>query len=125
MPRILGVDLPKNKRIDVSLCYLYGIGPMHAKRVLATSQIDADKEAGGLTGEEVARITQVIQANYRVEGELRRDISGHIKRLIDVGSYRGLRHKRGLPVRGQRTRTNARIRKGPRPRVGVRKRARV
>ncbi len=125
MPRILGVDIPKDKRIDVSLGALYGIGPSNAKKVLATCQIDMHKDAGQLTDEEVARITQVIQANYKVEGELRRDVSSSIKRLIDIGTYRGLRHKKGLPVRGQRTRTNARGRKGPRPRVGVRKRART
>ena len=125
MPRIVGVDLPKEKRIDVALGYLYGVGPLTAQRILAATHVDPAKRAKDLTDEEVARITQEIQAKYRVEGDLRREVSGHIKRLIDIGSYRGLRHKRGLPTRGQRTRTNARSRKGPRPRVGVRKRTRV
>ena len=124
MPRILGVDLPKDKRIDVSLRYLYGIGPASSRHVLGKAQIDPAKRAKDLSDEEVSRLTQTIQASGRMEGDLRRDVAGNIKRLMDIGSYRGLRHKRGLPVRGQQTRTNARTRKGPRPRVGVRKRPR-
>ena len=124
MPRVLGVDLPKEKRIDVSLRYLYGVGRTTSRRVLSVSGLDPSKRAKDLTDEEIARLTQAIQSNTKVEGDLRREVSGHIKRLIDIGSYRGLRHKKGLPVRGQRTRTNARSRKGPRPRVGVRKQVR-
>ncbi|MBI3324080.1 MAG: 30S ribosomal protein S13 [Candidatus Omnitrophica bacterium] len=124
MPRIVGVDVPKEKRIEASLTYLYGIGRPLATQVLSQAQVDPNKRAKDLTDEEVAKITHVIQASYKVEGDLRREASSNIKRLIDIGSYRGLRHKRGLPVRGQRTRTNARSRKGPRPRVGVRKKAR-
>ena len=125
MPRILGVDLPKEKRIEVALMYLYGVGRPLSKKVLAQTKVDQNTRAKALTDEEVGRLAQAIQASTKVEGDLRREISSHIKRLIDIGSYRGLRHKRGLPVRGQRTRTNARTRKGPRPRVGVRKRTRT
>jgi small subunit ribosomal protein S13 len=124
MPRIVGVDIPKEKRIEVSLTYLYGIGRASARQVLARANVDPGKRAKDLSDEEVSRIGQTIQGAYRVEGDLRRDAAGNIKRLMDIGCYRGLRHKRGLPVRGQQTRTNARTRKGPRPRVGVRKRAR-
>ena len=124
MPRVVGVDLPKEKRIEVALTYLYGIGPTGANRILNETQIDPNKRAKDLTDEEISKLTHTIQSSSKVEGDLRRDISANIKRLIDIGSYRGLRHKRGLPVRGQRTRTNARTRKGPRPRVGVRKKAR-
>lgn len=114
MPRILGVDLPKEKRIEISLCYLYGIGRSLANRILKEANISPDKRAKDLTDEEVARVTSIIQKGYKAEGDLRREISANIKRLIDIGSYRGSRHKKGLPVRGQRTRTNARTRKGPR-----------
>ena len=124
MPRIVGVEVPKEKRIDVALTYLYGVGRSASRKVLAATQVDQAKRAKDLTDEEVARLTQAIQATYKVEGDLRREVAGNIKRLIDIGSYRGIRHKKGLPVRGQQTRTNARTRKGPRPRVGVRKRAR-
>lgn len=125
MPRVVGVDIPKEKRTEVSLTYLFGVGRPLARKILSITQIDPQKRAKDLTDEEVARLTQTIQATCKVEGELRRETAANIKRLIDIGSYRGLRHKKGLPVRGQRTRTNARSRKGPRPRVGVRKRARV
>lgn len=124
MPRIIGVDLPKNKPIEISLGYLYGIGRALARRIVAQAQIDPQRRAGELSDEDVSRLTQVIQSSYKVEGDLRREVSANIKRLIDIGAYRGQRHKRGLPVRGQQTRTNARTRKGPRPRVGVRKRSR-
>lgn len=120
MPRIVGVDIPKDKRIDVSLCYIYGIGPATATKIVAQAKLEPTKRAKDLTDDEVAKLAQVIAA-YKVEGDLRRELSGNVKRLIDIGSYRGFRHKRGLPARGQRTRTNARTRKGPRPRVGVRK----
>lgn len=122
MPRIVGVDLPKDKRLEVALNYIYGIGPALSRKILAQAQMDPNKRAKDLTDDEVAKLSQVISSTYKVEGDLRRDISASVKRLIDIGSYRGLRHKRGLPARGQRTRTNARTRKGPRPRVGVRKR---
>ena len=124
MPRVVGVDLPKEKRIEVALTYLYGIGRIGAQRILTQTHIEPSKRAKDLTDEEISKLTQTIQSSSKVEGDLRREISAHIKRLIDIGSYRGLRHKRGLPVRGQRTRTNARTRKGPRPRIGVRKKAR-
>ncbi|MEK7849304.1 MAG: 30S ribosomal protein S13 [Candidatus Omnitrophota bacterium] len=119
MPRILGVDVPKEKRIDVSLRYLYGIGKTTSVKVLAEAGIDAAKRGKDLTEEEISRITAVIQKGYRVEGDLRREISQNIKRLMDIGSYRGYRHKKSLPVRGQRTRTNARTRKGPRKNAGI------
>ena len=125
MPRIVGVEVPKEKRIEVALTYLFGVGQSHARKVLAITQVDPNTRAKDLTDEEVSRLTQAIQSNYKVEGDLRREVSAHIKRLIDIGSYRGTRHKKGLPVRGQRTRTNARSRKGPRPRVGVRKRTKA
>ncbi len=125
MPRILGVEVPKEKRIEIALMYLYGVGRPLSNKVLVSTQINPDKRAKDLTDEEVARISQAIQATTKVEGDLRREVSGNIKRLIDIGSYRGSRHKKGLPVRGQRSRTNARSRKGPRPRVGVRKRTKT
>jgi small subunit ribosomal protein S13 len=115
VPRILGVDVPKEKRIEIALTYLYGVGRVLSNKILKEAQINPDKRAKDLTEEEVSHITGAIQkGGYKVEGDLRREVSGNIKRLIDIGSYRGLRHKRGLPVRGQRTRTNARTRKGPR-----------
>lgn len=114
MPRILGVDIPREKRIDAALPYLYGVGRVNAKKILKEANIEFSRRAKDLTDEEVARITAVIQNNYLVEGELRRDISENIKRMMDIGNYRGLRHRKGLPVRGQRTKTNARTRKGRR-----------
>ncbi|MFA5063204.1 MAG: 30S ribosomal protein S13 [Candidatus Omnitrophota bacterium] len=115
MPRILGVDIPKEKRIDISLTYLYGIGRVLSGKILKEVNIDSSKRAKDLSDEEVARITNALQkSGLRLEGDLRRDISQNIKRLMDIGSYRGSRHKKGLPARGQRTRTNARTRKGPR-----------
>ena len=125
MPRIVGVEVPKEKPTEIALTCLYGVGRSSARKLLGATGIDPHKRARDLTDEEVSRLTQAIQKTYKVEGDLRREIAGNIKRLIDIGSYRGLRHKKGLPVRGQRTRTNARSRKGPRPRVGVRKRTRV
>jgi small subunit ribosomal protein S13 len=125
MPRILGVDIPHQKRIEVSLTYIFGIGLKTSQRILNTVGIDLNRRAHELTEDEISQITKEIQKTTRVEGDLRREVSGNIRRLIDIGSYRGQRHKRGLPVRGQRSRTNARSRKGPRPRVGVRKKARV
>ena len=119
MPRILGVDIPGKKRIEYSLRYLYGIGPTTAKQVIVEAKIDPSKLADDLTDEELARIMNVIQNGYRIEGDLRREVAQNIRRLISIGSYRGVRHKRGLPVRGQRTSTNARTRKGPRRTVGA------
>jgi len=119
MPRIVGVDIPKEKRVELALTYIYGIGRPLSNKILKMANVSPDKRAKDLTEEEVARLSSIIQKDYRVEGDLRRDISANIKRLIDIGSYRGLRHRRGLPVRGQRTRTNARTRKGPRKTVGV------
>ncbi|MFA5411064.1 MAG: 30S ribosomal protein S13 [Candidatus Omnitrophota bacterium] len=115
MPRLLGVDIPKEKRIDVALTYLYGVGKVLSGRIIKEAQISPEKRAKDLTEEEISRLANAVQKlGFRVEGDLRRDISQNIKRLMDVGSWRGLRHKRSLPVRGQRTRTNARTRKGPR-----------
>ena len=119
MPRIGGVDIPKEKRVEIALTYIYGIGRSLSNKVLKIANISPDKRAKDLTEEEVARLSSVIQKDYKVEGDLRREVAANIKRLIDVGSYRGLRHRRGLPVRGQRTKTNARTRKGPRKTVGV------
>ena len=119
MPRIVGVDLPKEKRIEVSLRYIFGIGPSNSLKILNTAGISPDKRAKDLTEEEVSKIASIIQKDYKVEGDLRRDIADNVKRLAEIGCYRGLRHRKGLPVRGQRTRTNARTRKGPRKTVGV------
>lgn len=115
MPRILGLDLPKDKRIEIALTYIYGIGRALSNKILSEVQINPGTKAGNLSEEEVSRITVALQkSTLRVEGDLRQTISQNVRRLIDIGSWRGLRHKRGLPVRGQRTRTNARTRKGPR-----------
>lgn len=115
MPRILGVDLPREKRIDAALPYLYGIGPFTAKKVLADAKIDPSRRAKDLSDEEIAKLTGIIQNNYIIEGDLRRDVNQNIRRHMDMGSYRGVRHRKGLPVRGQRTKTNARTRKGKKP----------
>ena len=114
MARIAGVDLPRNKRIEISLTYIYGIGPTRSKRILSEAGISADVRVKDLSEEEVSRISRVIDAVGGVEGDLRQEISMNIKRLMDIGSYRGFRHRRSLPVRGQRTHTNARTRRGPR-----------
>jgi len=112
--RILGIDLPKNKRIEIALGYLYGVGRFQSNKVLLEAGIDPNKRAKDLSEEEVSRITNILQkGSLKIEGDLRRDISQNIKRLMEIGAYRGMRHKKGLPVRGQRTRTNARTRKGP------------
>jgi len=124
MPRILGVDIPKNKKIGFSLRYIYGIGPYRAEEILKNTGINPNKKAGELSDEEVSRIASFIQSHYKVEGELRREVSQSIRRLIDIGCYRGIRHKKGLPVRGQRTRTNARTKRGPRKTVAGRGRRR-
>jgi small subunit ribosomal protein S13 len=114
MARIVGVDLPRNKHIAIALTHIYGIGPSRAARILGQASVDATKRVQDLNDDEVNRIRQTIEGEGRVEGDLRKDVSMQIKRLIEIGSYRGLRHRRGLPVRGQRTHTNARTRKGPR-----------
>lgn len=114
MARIEGVDLPRNKPIWIALTYIYGIGQMTARRIVEQAGVDGAARVYQLTDHDVARIREVIQDGYRVEGELRKEVAMNIKRLIDLGAYRGLRHRRGLPARGQRTHTNARTRKGPR-----------
>ncbi|RJX34451.1 MAG: 30S ribosomal protein S13 [Desulfarculus sp.] len=114
MARISGIDLPRNKRIEIALTYILGIGRTSSVKILGEAGVDPGTKAGELTDEEVNRIRQVIDRAYKVEGDLRREVSMNIKRLMDLGCHRGLRHRRGLPVRGQRTRTNARTRKGPR-----------
>ncbi|MGH7394592.1 MAG: 30S ribosomal protein S13 [Candidatus Methylomirabilales bacterium] len=121
MARIAGVDLPREKRLEVALAYIYGIGRSSSLKILRDSQVSPDTRVKDLTEDEVNRLRRVIEGQYRVEGDLRRDVSMNIKRLMDIGCYRGLRHRRGLPVRGQRTSTNARTRKGPRRTVGVKR----
>lgn len=120
MARIAGVDLPRNKRIEIALTYIYGIGRSRAHDVLDKAGVSADKRTDDLDENDVRKIRDVIEAEFKVEGDLRRDVSMNIKRLMDLGCYRGLRHRRSLPARGQRTRTNARTRKGPR-RMAVKK----
>ncbi len=114
MARIAGVDLPAGKRVEIGLTYIYGIGRTRAKKILETAKVDEGIKVKDLSEDEVLRIQQIIQAEGKVEGDLRREVAMNIKRLIEIGSYRGIRHRRGLPVRGQRTHTNARGRKGPR-----------
>ncbi|RJX22270.1 MAG: 30S ribosomal protein S13 [Ammonifex sp.] len=121
MARIAGVDLPKDKRVEVALTYIFGVGRSAAKKVLAKTGVNPDTRVKNLTEEEVTRLREVIDREQKVEGDLRREVSLSIKRLMEIGCYKGLRHRRGLPVRGQRTRTNARTRKGPRRTVGVRR----
>ncbi|TMI87750.1 MAG: 30S ribosomal protein S13 [Bacillati bacterium ANGP1] len=118
MARIAGVDLPREKRVQVALSYIYGIGRSRANEILQITGVNPDTRVRSLTDEEVTRLREVIDRNYKVEGDLRRDVAMDIRRLIEIGSYRGQRHRKGLPVRGQRTRTNARTRKGPRKTVG-------
>ena len=114
MARIAGVDLPKNKRIEIALTYIFGIGRSRSKKILQETGVDPDIRTKDLTDDDINKIRKYIDENFKVEGELRKEITQNIKRLIEIGCYRGLRHKKGLPVRGQRTRTNARTRKGPR-----------
>jgi small subunit ribosomal protein S13 len=121
MARIAGVDLPRDKRVEIGLTYIFGIGLTTSRKILAHANISPDKRVRDLDESEVGRITNLITNNLKVEGDLRRDVSQNIKRLMDIGCFRGLRHRKGLPARGQRTRTNARTRKGPRKTVGVRK----
>ncbi|MFU8771996.1 MAG: 30S ribosomal protein S13 [Anaerolineales bacterium] len=124
MARIEGVDLPRNKRVEVGLTYIYGIGVSSAKGILKTSKVDPDTRVKDLTDSEVAALRDAISQAYKVEGDLRREVQMNIKRLMEIGSYRGLRHRRNLPVHGQRTRTNARTRKGPKRTVAGRGRRR-
>jgi len=118
MARIAGVDLPREKRVQVALTYIYGIGKSRSNEILQITGVNPDTRVRNLTEEEVTRLREVIDRNYKVEGDLRRDVAMDIRRLVEIGSYRGQRHRRGLPVRGQRTRTNARTRKGPRKTAG-------
>jgi small subunit ribosomal protein S13 len=121
MARIAGVDLPREKRVEIALTYIYGLGRTTSNEVLAKTGISPDTRVRDLTEEEITKLREVIDRDYKVEGDLRREESMNIKRLIEIGSYRGLRHRRGLPVRGQRTKTNARTRKGPKRTVGARR----
>ena len=119
MPRIVGVDIPKEKKIEIALMYIHGIGRTSANKILKAAGVSPDVRAKNLTEDDISKLSTIIQREYRTEGDLRRSVAANIKRLIDTGSYRGYRHRRSLPVRGQRTRTNARTRKGPRKTVGV------
>lgn len=121
MARIAGVDLPKNKRIEIALTYIFGIGRATAQKILDQAGVSYDVRTKDLTDDQISRIRDIIDKNYKVEGDLRRDVALNIKRLMEIGCYRGLRHKLGLPVRGQRTHTNSRTRKGPRKPIGGRK----
>ncbi len=123
MARIAGVDIPRDKRVVISLTYIYGIGPTVSRKVIAMAGVNPDARVRDLTEDEVSRLREVIDRNYRVEGDLCREVALNIKRLVEIGCYRGLRHRRNLPVRGQRTRTNARTKRGQRRTVGARKKA--
>jgi small subunit ribosomal protein S13 len=123
MARIAGVDLPRNKRMEIALTYIYGIGRSASRAILNQAGISLDLKSDSLTDDDVVKIRQVMDQSYKVEGDLRRDVMGNIKRHLDMGSYRGLRHRRNLPVHGQRTHTNARTRKGPRKTVAGKKQA--
>jgi len=122
MARIAGVDLPRDKRGEIAIQYIYGIGTPSARRIFADARVDPNKRVKGWTDEETARVREILEREYKVEGDLRREVSMSVKRLMDIGSYRGIRHRRGLPVRGQRTHTNARTRKGRSKGVMVKKR---
>ena len=119
MPRVLGIDIPGRKKLEYSLRYIYGIGPTTAKKVCEKAKLDPAKKADDLTDEDIQNLVAVLQNDYRIEGDLRREISSNIRRLISIGTYRGRRHRAGLPVRGQRTKTNARTRKGLKRTVGI------
>ncbi|MCE5293889.1 MAG: 30S ribosomal protein S13 [Chlamydiales bacterium] len=123
MARILGVDIPDNKRLEISLTYIFGIGLSSSHEIMAKLKLNPDMRAGKLTSDDIARLTNLIQTEYVVEGDLRRQVQNNIKRLVSIHCYRGMRHRLGLPVRGQRTRTNARTRKGPRKTVAGKKKA--
>jgi small subunit ribosomal protein S13 len=124
MARISGVDIPREKRLEVALTYIYGIGPTISKRVCAAADVSVDTRVHALTDEEVARLRTYIDANVKVEGDLKRDVAQDIRRKMEIGSYQGIRHRRGLPVHGQRTHTNARTRKGPKKTVAGKKKVR-
>ncbi len=119
MPRVLGIEIPGKKRLEYALRYIYGIGPARGRAIVAKAGIDPATKADDLTGEQITQLAAILQQDYRIEGDLRREVSQNIRRLMSVASYRGMRHRRGLPVRGQRTKTNARTRKGPRRTVGA------
>lgn len=121
MARLVGVDLPRDKRIEVGLTYIYGIGLTTSKKILAETGVDPDVRVKDLTEDDLTKLRDYIQTNIKVEGDLHREVSQNVKRLMEIGCYRGLRHRRGLPVRGQRTHTNARTRKGPRKQIGGKK----
>ena len=121
MARLVGVDLPRDKRIEVGLTYIYGIGLTASKKILAETGVDPSVRVKDLTEDDLTKLRDYIQANIKVEGDLHREVSQNVKRLMEIGCYRGLRHRRGLPVRGQRTHTNARTRKGPRKQIGGKK----
>jgi small subunit ribosomal protein S13 len=121
MARIAGVDIPREKRVEISLTYIYGLGLPTSQKILAQTNINPDTRVRDLTDEQVNRLRELIDRRYKVEGDLRREVALNIKRLVEIGSYRGLRHRRNLPVRGQRTKTNARQRRGPKKTVGVRR----
>jgi small subunit ribosomal protein S13 len=121
MARIAGIDIPREKRVEVALTYIYGIGLTSSQKILAQTNVNPDTRVRDLTEEQVNRLREVIDRRYKVEGDLRREVAMNVKRLIEIGSYRGLRHRRNLPVRGQRTKTNARQRRGPKRTVGVRR----
>jgi small subunit ribosomal protein S13 len=123
LARIAGVDIPRDKRVEISLRYIYGIGPSNARTILTRTRINPGTRVKDLTEDEVSRLREIIDREYRVEGDLRREINLNIKRLIEIGCYRGIRHRRGLPVRGQRTKTNARTKRGPRKTVAGRRKA--
>jgi small subunit ribosomal protein S13 len=123
MARVAGVDLPRDKRGEVALTYIFGIGRSSSRRILMRAGVDMNRRVREWTEDETARVREVIEREQRVEGDLRREVTMNVKRLMDIGSYRGVRHRKGLPVRGQRTHTNARTRKGPRRGVGIRKKA--
>ncbi len=123
MARIAGVDIPRDKRVEIALTYIFGIGPTTAKKIVTQANVSPDTRVRVLTEEEISRLREVIDKNYRVEGDLRRTVALNIKRLVEIGCYRGIRHRRNLPVHGQRTRTNARTKRGSKKTVGARKKA--
>jgi small subunit ribosomal protein S13 len=121
MARISGVDLPRDKRVVIALTYIYGIGPASAQQIIESANINAATRVRDLSDADAAHLREIVERDFRTEGDLRREVNGNIKRLVEIGNYRGLRHRRGLPVRGQRTKTNSRTRKGPRKTVGVKR----
>ena len=121
MARIAGIDLPRDKRLETALTYIFGVGPALAKEIIAKSEIQENPRVRDLSEADAARLREIVEQDYRVEGDLKRLVNGDIKRLMEIQAYRGIRHRRGLPVRGQRTKTNARTRKGPRKTVGVKR----